>query len=326
MQTKISPFPVTHTPPAVCGSIPTNVTDGAWPAGQCSNTAQGSTCTAICNFGLTGAPTSTCTSNGWTAVSGACQLLEVFSLGNYQYANLSAANAGCATVGARVATIQELQRAYYFGAHWCQWGHTNDSGVTAVAMVLQGAVVGCGGDGVSKDTTGWNGQNVSANCFGLRPAQGAAIPGNLSIRKFEHRSPGRWSMACDLNTRFNNANRTCGGYEATAPSTQPRNLSGCALYVLNYWCETRRHLELASPELAAYGTHGCVRHSRHDPPSFSTYACPARTYSIGMFNSSCIDCSANCSACNATGCTSCDANFRLNGTTCGEEPGCMCTF
>lgn len=204
-----SPRPHFPKTAAVCDGITANVPNGAWPAGQCNNTQAGSTCTAACNSGFTGSPTSTC--NGtWTAVSGSCDVFEVFSLGDYRYGSLSAANTACATYGARVATLQEMQQAYDYGAQWCFWGYATNNGQAVMALIMQEVRAGCWPTaGVATDAVGWNGGWLSANCYGRKPAAGTVT--NIRLGAF-HDTSGRWSMACAANTRYNPTTKTCGEY------------------------------------------------------------------------------------------------------------------
>lgn len=154
---------------------------------------------------------------------------EVFVVGGtgktqwYPFTNQSDAEAGCATFGARLASLSDLETGYSDGLQVCSNGwYADDSSMQAI--VMQEVHPGCGGIGVGT----WSSTNSAAAwCYGMKPLlyQNTTVTsGGLQLTAadfystFEATKPSRYRqayapstrvtgpLASDLNSQLTNGN------------------------------------------------------------------------------------------------------------------------
>lgn len=100
----------------------------------------------------------------------------------YNFSTVNQAASACQTLGAVIATPNQLQTAYNAGAEWCTAGFLSDG---TRAFPMQHSTTGC------YNTIGvvtWQG-NAGATCYGVKPAQGT--PGVINWENF---APTKWSQ------------------------------------------------------------------------------------------------------------------------------------
>ncbi len=103
---------------------------------------------------------------------------EVFSVGDYKYTQPEAYEV-CASLGASLATAEQVQEAYDNGAEWCAWGHTTSDPMYPMQREKQFCSSGKGITRIfnfdpNNITDSWlkgNGGKLGANCYGIKPAR-----------------------------------------------------------------------------------------------------------------------------------------------------------
>lgn len=127
------------------------------------------------------------------------QQQEVFNVcpnGGYN-AKVSDADAVCASVGARVATPQEVQAAQAAGADWCSCGWTTDGNAYyPMNKILPEYGHGCGVVGTNNcGSMAWAGDKACVACVGVKPPQGTPDVWNFT-------SAGQWNQPQAAGTGF----------------------------------------------------------------------------------------------------------------------------
>ncbi len=101
---------------------------------------------------------------------------EVFNVGGYNYTQSDAYDV-CASLGASLATVEQVQEAYNNGAEWCSWGHTTTDPMYPMQRSRQGCASGKSITRVSNFdpnniTADWlknAGGKMAATCYGIKP-------------------------------------------------------------------------------------------------------------------------------------------------------------
>jgi hypothetical protein len=107
---------------------------------------------------------------------------EVFNVGEYKYTQPEAYEV-CASLGASLATAEQVQEAYNNGAEWCAWGHTTTDPMYPMQRVRQGCAEGKGmirifNFNANNITDSWlksGGGKLAATCYGIKPPR-AGLP------------------------------------------------------------------------------------------------------------------------------------------------------
>jgi hypothetical protein len=125
-------------------------------------------------------------------VSSAADLLnknQVFHVqGDFDY---SMARSVCKAYGAKLATFDQIQKAYEKGAEWCDYGWSEDSMVLYPTQLKSWSIYKdtdnpqqCGIPGINGGYNNNTGQGLGANCFGRRP-KGTAPTFSYPKTKYE---------------------------------------------------------------------------------------------------------------------------------------------
>ncbi|OQV25458.1 hypothetical protein BV898_00399 [Hypsibius exemplaris] len=134
---------------------------------------------------------------------------EVFHLGGYIYNKTEAAQA-CATLGAVLATRDQLMAAWREGASWCSSGWVLDHKGGFYPNSNEMHLYGCGTPGHYGVMGPWNSVvKLGANCFGIKPRSKRDVPFSLDVRGFNR---FLWSSY----DRTNNCEHTVDGLICTA--------------------------------------------------------------------------------------------------------------
>jgi len=134
-------------------------------------------------------------------------LLETFSIGG-GFSSAAAAAEACGQYGAQLATLQQLQRDFHYGAEWCNWGFVADAdpdGNPILAYPMQqGNVPGCSNDGPRIYTSAATNTTLAAAiCWGRRPADVTQemLPFNLDTWSLLG-GKRKWDGSILLNHKF----------------------------------------------------------------------------------------------------------------------------
>jgi hypothetical protein len=103
---------------------------------------------------------------------------EVFNAGEYKYTQPEAYEV-CASLGASLATAEQVTEAYNNGAEWCAWGHTTTDPMYPMQRARQGCASGKGMTRIfnfdpNNIQDSWlksAGGKLGAVCYGIKPAR-----------------------------------------------------------------------------------------------------------------------------------------------------------
>jgi hypothetical protein len=167
------------------------------------------TCFATCPAGFTGNATScvgTISQKGQIALAP-----EVYAVGTGYNMTKTQAQAKCSSYGATLATLAQVNEARTAArADWCFWGWLSDNGPHLAYPITTRTMAGCGNGAAQTVTYTIPASSLAsamygANCFGVKPAQGAhsdIFPLNDEGRYRRHQCPPgytQWGATCYQN-------------------------------------------------------------------------------------------------------------------------------